>query len=594
MSRRHVSAFYTNTVAPVCAPRRQSIPLSRCFSVGSVRRTAASSKPGEQHENTKTQDETKEEEQGAMARRLSDMTEQAMLEGGRSAQRNMQQAGFSDELKQQLEERVAAAAFKNEYATAHSIVDMPSSAGQGTRDIAGAPAWTGTENTHDITLRMLDDSKKRIRTPYKIPQPNPVDMRISPKPKESAGLRLAKARERRATYSLSQSEGISEDEREAMRREMRERFSPGARPMPATLQGLSALANERIEDAMARGQFNRIRRGKGVNTETDHRANSPFIDTTEYFMNKMIQKQEIVPPWIEKQQDLAREVDRFRSRLRAEWRRHAARLIASEGGSLDIQMRRAGAYAAAEARLAERAKIEQAFRESDSASSSGGLDSSDGAPQSSDSTVSGPQEDKDPLPYVTPLRDPQYMNTERSFLELTIKNLNALTRTYNLQAPPVAQKPYLNLERELAACYAEVAPSLAEEIKRRATERARPKNSGPQAANILESLSTSSKRRSRRLDTYCQTIPYLFDHGISVNNPIYLTSSTAAPNHSVPVPQAPHRVQSANPDDCQQHITRCPQNSQEKRDSSIRPQTHQVMSKIKSQYPGSKAVYERD
>lgn len=125
MSRRHVSALYTSTVAPVCAPRRQSIPSSRCFSVGSVRRTVASSKPGEQHENTKTQDETKEEEQGAMARRLSDMTEQAMLEGGRSAQRNMQQAGFSDELKQQLEERVAAAAFKNEYATAHSIVDMP-------------------------------------------------------------------------------------------------------------------------------------------------------------------------------------------------------------------------------------------------------------------------------------------------------------------------------------------------------------------------------------------------------------------------------------------------------------------------------------
>lgn len=126
MSRRHVSAFYTNTVAPVCAPRRQVIPSSRCFSVGSVRRTAADSKPGEQHENTKSQDESKkEEEQGAMARRLSEMTEQAVLEGGRSAQRNMQQAGFSDELKQQLEERVAAAAFKNEYAAAHSIVDMP-------------------------------------------------------------------------------------------------------------------------------------------------------------------------------------------------------------------------------------------------------------------------------------------------------------------------------------------------------------------------------------------------------------------------------------------------------------------------------------
>ena len=327
-------------------------------------------------------------------------------------------------------------------------------------------------------------------------------MRISQKPKASAGVRLANAKERTATYTLSQNQGVSEEEREAMRREMRERFSPGARPMPATLQGLTSLANERIEDAMARGQFHKIKRGKGVNTETDHRANSPFIDTTEYFMNKMIQKQEIVPPWIEKQQELAKEVDRFRSRLRAEWRRHAARLIASDGGSLDAQMRRADAYAAAEARLAERAKIEQAFRDGDSLASSssdasyvGGQGPSDAsATQDPDGATAEPQE-KEPLPYVSPLRDPQYMNTERSFLELTVKNLNALARTYNLQAPPVAQKPYINLERELAACYAEVAPSLAEEIRRRATERARPKDSGPKAAGILETLSTSNNVR---------------------------------------------------------------------------------------------------
>ena len=60
-----------------------------------------------------------------MARRLSEMTEQAMLEGGRSARKNMQQAGFSEELKRELEERIAASSFKNEYAAAHSILDMP-------------------------------------------------------------------------------------------------------------------------------------------------------------------------------------------------------------------------------------------------------------------------------------------------------------------------------------------------------------------------------------------------------------------------------------------------------------------------------------
>jgi hypothetical protein len=53
------------------------------------------------------------------------MTEDAILEGGRSARRNIEHAGFSEELKQQLEERVKAASFKSEHAAAHSILDMP-------------------------------------------------------------------------------------------------------------------------------------------------------------------------------------------------------------------------------------------------------------------------------------------------------------------------------------------------------------------------------------------------------------------------------------------------------------------------------------
>ncbi|KAL4918281.1 hypothetical protein BDW62DRAFT_66773 [Aspergillus aurantiobrunneus] len=451
----------------------------RRFSVLNLRQDAAS-KSNEGDKTRETQNEP--EEDGAMTRRLSEMTEQSILEGGRSTRKNLSHAGFSEELKKELEERVAAAAFKSDHAAAHSIVNMPESAGQGTRDIAGAMPWTGTETTHDSTLRMLDDSKKPLRTPYKIPQPGPIDPRPSPKPPRHPGLRIAEAKERTATYNLSRSEGVTESEREAMRREMRERFSFGARPMPATLQGLASLANERIEDAFARGQFDKIKRGKGVGTESDHNTHSPHIDTTEYFMNKIIQKQEIVPPWIEKQQELAREISRFRQRLRVEWRRHAARLIASKGGSMETQMRRAHAYAAAEARHASQADIEKAFINTESSSPT-----NDSSPSTESETS---------LPRVSPLRDPQYIANERSFLELSMKTINAQTRSYNLQAPPVAQKPYLNLERELAACYADVAPSLAEEIKRRATERTRPSSSvGTKTTSVLDSLATSNTAR---------------------------------------------------------------------------------------------------
>lgn len=60
-----------------------------------------------------------------MSRKLAEMTEDAMLEGGRSARRNMEHAGFSDELKKQLEERIAASSFQSDYAAAHSIANMP-------------------------------------------------------------------------------------------------------------------------------------------------------------------------------------------------------------------------------------------------------------------------------------------------------------------------------------------------------------------------------------------------------------------------------------------------------------------------------------
>lgn len=348
---------------------------------------------------------------------------------------------------------------------------------------------------------MLDDSKKPIRTPYKIPTPTlpVVNMKIAPKTRESAGRRLASARDRTNTYALSQSAGLSDEEREAMRNEFRSRFEPGARSLPAmSIQGLTSLANERIEDAIARGQFKNLPRGKGQHTETDHNANSAFIDTTEYFMNKIIQKQEIVPPWIEKQQELASEVDRFRQRLRTEWRRHAARLIASKGGTLQQQQTRARAYALAEARLAEKRRVEASFASPEipkpveplfSEISHDGQLAATAVAKDQQNPISNPEDES--LPQLPPLRDPDYMANERGWHELKIKTLNDLTRSYNLQAPRLAQKPYLNLERELKRCYADVAPSLADEIVSRTISKtqsssAQRKSSGRVLGDIVQ------------------------------------------------------------------------------------------------------------
>lgn len=434
-----------------------------------------------------------------MARRLEQMSEEMLESGGKGARKAVEEAGFGEDLRKQLEERIAGANFRNENAQALAQAQLPSSAGKGTRDIAGAKPWTGTETVEDAALRMLTDAHKPLKVKPRIPgvrgPPTRVDTGRPSKGAPSTGSRLANARDRSSVYSMMKESGLSPAEREQMMKEMKARFQPAAREMPATVQGLASLANEKIEDAIARGQFKNLPRGKKI--ERDYNASSPFIDTTEYLMNKIIQKQEIVPPWIEKQQELISAVTKFRARLRSDWKRHAARMIASKGGSLEDQVRAAREYAEAEMRENPSTQRET-INAVDSIGNLSQITLAGELKMTPDPTSTPVEEIKivetpisaaespsptenssvsstlptDPLPPATsprqPFRDPQWEKTERSYHNLTIENLNALTRSYNLIAPKIAQKPYYSLARELRNCYADVAPLLPTEIVERA------------------------------------------------------------------------------------------------------------------------------
>ncbi|EME44865.1 hypothetical protein DOTSEDRAFT_70801 [Dothistroma septosporum NZE10] len=444
---------------------------------------------------------------GAMSRRLQEMGDENLESGGRSARNAVAEAGFNEDLKRELENKIASASFRSENAAAFAQANMPASAGQGTRDIAAAKHWTGTESVEDASLRMLDDSHRRIRTPAKLPSirgPAKVDTGRS-RSKAGAGTRLANARDRSSAYSyVNDQEGLSKGEREAFRKEMQQRFQPAARHVPASVQGLNSLANQRIEDAIARGQFKNLP-NQGKPMERDYNADSPFINTTEYFMNKIIKKQEITPPWIEKQQEVVSTANTFRRRLRSDWRRHVSRVIASKGGSLESQTRLAEEYAFAETmHNPSKQQIEK-------------LNAIDGHGHMSQITIAGtlsaapaddatiideeikimeqtfnddgtlkPAEERvkvsTEVPLITqqpppesprrvtvaPFRDPHWEQIEKSYQTLAIKQLNDLTRSYNLMAPNLAKKPYFSLERELRNCYADVAPQVAAAIRERA------------------------------------------------------------------------------------------------------------------------------
>ena len=516
----------------------------------------------QQLSNDPIKDDTPAEkkELGAMSRRLEEMTERTVGQGGRSAQKAVEEAGFSEELKHKLEARIADSKFKAENQAAFAQINLPvclsgvssifrplilrsqSSAGKGTRDIAAAQPWTGTEKLEDSALRMLSDAHKPLRTgrPRKIPSPRGVpgnvDLRMRKAVERTSGERLANARDKTSIYAMSQDSTMTEREREQMRKQLKERFTAGARPMPASIQGLAALANERIEDAIARGQFKNIPRGKGTNIERDYTASSPFLDTTEYFMNKIIQKQDIVPPWIEKQQELVKSAATFRNRLRADWKRHAARMIASKGGSLEAQVRRAEAYAAAEAAYNPKAVKLESFTEIDAEEKLAQLtitetqaspyaageskisvteaplvppttkeskDTAVASPSVDDlSTSLPPPETKDehtststPIP-VSPFRDPDWEKLELPYHTLALNSLNNLTRSYNLMAPDLAKKPYFSLQRELKSCFADIAFQLPAEIRERAKAPARIKVElvGHRPGGVLERFATDKAK----------------------------------------------------------------------------------------------------
>lgn len=237
-------------------------------------------------------------------------------------------------------------------------------------------------------------------------------------------------------------------------------------------------------------------------------------------MNKMIQRQEIVPPWIEKQQELVKAANVFRARLRNDWKRHAARVIASRGGSLPDQMRTADRYAEAERvhnpkkRAVEQISvptnatsdpvmvkiIQEAPSEaqgSDPPSIHVSLETKDGelvlepviTPTQPETAESPPSPPSTPLP--APFRIPSWETAELSYLQLAITNLNNLTRSYNLMAPDLVKKPYFSLERELKSCYADVAPQLSAAIKERAARPAKElvEKIGHRPGSVLERFS---------------------------------------------------------------------------------------------------------
>ncbi|MBM6386961.1 MAG: DUF1992 domain-containing protein [Paenibacillus sp.] len=86
--------------------------------------------------------------------------------------------------------------------------------------------------------------------------------------------------------------------------------------VPRSINDMGLLSDEIIRSARARGEFEDLP-GRGKPFVQDPLMNNPYIDTTEYYLNKIIQRNGAAPPWVMKQQEVNTDISTFRTQMKS-------------------------------------------------------------------------------------------------------------------------------------------------------------------------------------------------------------------------------------------------------------------------------------
>ncbi|CAN3363281.1 hypothetical protein DICA4_E09186 [Diutina catenulata] len=164
------------------------------------------------------------------------------------------------------------------------------------KQLAQSEPWRGTESVPDAALRMVVDS--------------------APKPKKSPGNRLHDAREASLDYKLN-------PESKQFREMYRERLLGPSMFTSAPSAGvdlIGAVAGAKINASINQqtGKFDDVAvdgvRGKPL--DRDHLKN---CTDTNYFMNRILDNQQVLPPWVEAQQGLGGATEALKRDIDVRW-----------------------------------------------------------------------------------------------------------------------------------------------------------------------------------------------------------------------------------------------------------------------------------
>lgn len=172
--------------------------------------------------------------------------------------------------------------------------------------------WDGTESVHDVNLRMLLDLK-----------PPPIKYKKTIiTPPMSFKERIENAKESSLDYKIGNTKKEEDKFRELYKEKL---LGPSAflnSSSPHTLIGMAnTLADAKINASINHdtGQFHDTSDMSSVRGKPLDREHLRNCTDSNYFMNHILQKQEILHPWIDSQQSIDRQTIDFRKNMDGEW-----------------------------------------------------------------------------------------------------------------------------------------------------------------------------------------------------------------------------------------------------------------------------------
>lgn len=205
--------------------------------------------------------------------------------------------------------------------------------------------WDGDEPVNHSVLRMIID---KYRAPLRvegaarrnIPQPQSAYVPPPPPPpqkdekssqvkklereqkeRERKQNRLMNAKDHAFEYAMNRKYPMDEEKAHVAENIARSQTKKDVdwedwdlEEKPRNISELGVLSDARIRAARARGEFDDLP-GRGKPIAEDPLLNNPFVDRTEYFLNRIIQRNGAAPPWVMMQQEVDTEVSSIRSQL---------------------------------------------------------------------------------------------------------------------------------------------------------------------------------------------------------------------------------------------------------------------------------------